>query len=175
MICLVGPCWIFGPFVPGFEHIVPEPDFKSFSTNGFIYALLRPDNTYFPTSPGFVDARDVAKAHIAALGSKPSLAVGRKRYVLMSPEHASYTAAINYIAEAHPEIKHRLADPDKAPNFAFETEVERKGLEDVVGFKADSYKSWKDTVLDTVDSLLAFERLWRDKGFEFEQPNVSVF
>lgn len=172
---LVSPCWIFGPFAPGFEHIIPVPDFKSFSTNSYIHALLRPDNAYYPLGPGIVDVRDVAKAHVLALDSAPSSDVGHKRYLVVSPHEASYSAFIKVIAENRPELRGRLADAGTAPSFTFPTDLERKGLEDVIGFKTGQYTSWTDTVLDTVDSIIALENLWKEKGYEIVQPEGSPF
>ncbi|KAJ7940759.1 hypothetical protein B0H13DRAFT_1849928 [Mycena leptocephala] len=62
-ITIFCPPWIFGPFAPGFEHIVPEPDFAAFSTNGLVYQLLRADNVNCNYSPGMLDVRDVAHPH----------------------------------------------------------------------------------------------------------------
>ncbi|KAJ7592594.1 hypothetical protein C8J56DRAFT_928987 [Mycena floridula] len=169
----LSPTWIFGPLVPGFEHIVPTPEFKALSTNGYIYALLRPDNTFYPGSSGVIDVRDVARAHVAALTSKPSSIVGRKRYTLVAPEVNSYAEALRFISEERPELRSRLADSTLAPNYTEIPKVERENLAEVVGVASDSYKTWKETVLDTIDSLVTLEKVWKEKGLKFEMPTES--
>lgn len=170
----MGPPWIYGPFAPGFEHFLPTPDFKTFSTNAYIYALLNPVNTHFPASASFVDVRDVAKAHIAALNSKPSSVVGRKRYALVSPEHLSYGDVIKLIAKERPHLRDRLMATE-APQFPPPPKVERQGLEDAVGFSPDAYTRWQDTILDTVDSLVGIEQIWKEKGLAFDMPTGAPF
>lgn len=148
----------------------PDPTLHSFSTNVFIYSLLRPDNIFYIPGEGVVDVRDVSRAHIAALTSTPSSVVGHKRYLVMSPHAASFSDAIEFISDERPELRNRLADSSKAPSFAIPQDkpMISKGLEDVVHFKHDSYKSWKETILDTVDSLVALENSWKAKGYDFD-------
>ncbi|KAJ7490466.1 hypothetical protein FB451DRAFT_1552180 [Mycena latifolia] len=55
------PPWIFGPFAPGFEEIVLEPDFTAFSTNDFVYQLLRADIRVPIVSPYPANFRDAIK------------------------------------------------------------------------------------------------------------------
>ncbi|KAJ7599413.1 hypothetical protein C8J56DRAFT_1094181 [Mycena floridula] len=174
-ITSLSPSWIFGPFIPGFEHLVPKPEFSSFSTNGYIYALLRPDNTFYPSSFGAVDVRDVARAHIAALSSKPATALNstHKRYTLVSPHVTSYAQALRFIAAERPQLRDRLASAESAPDYTGTRAVEREKLKDVVGITPESYKSWKETVLDAVDSLVALEQVWKDNGFLFNMPTES--
>lgn len=165
----MAPGWIFGPFAPGFDSIIPKPDptLNSFSTNGFIYALLNPENTHYISKPGIVDVRDVARAHIAALDSTHS-SIGHKRYLVVSPHTASFSDALKFIGNERPELRSRLADPSKAPSFTSETPMVSEGLERVVGFHRDSYKSWKETILDTVDTLVALENSWKEKGYDVD-------
>ncbi|KAJ7574071.1 hypothetical protein C8J56DRAFT_803516, partial [Mycena floridula] len=168
----LAPTWIFGPFIPGMERLVPKPDISSFSTNAYIYALLRPDNTYYPGSFGEVDVRDVARAHVAALHSKP---LNRKRYTLIAPTTTSYVEALRFIAAERPELRDRLASTEFAPDFTGTKEVERENLKDVVGIAPESYISWKDMVLAAVDSLVALEQIWRDNGHTIELPKGPPF
>ncbi|KAK0486603.1 hypothetical protein IW261DRAFT_804616 [Armillaria novae-zelandiae] len=107
-ISFVAPHYTFGPLAPGFEHMLLEPEYKALSTNGFIYALLRPDNVHFAVSPGAIDVRDAARAHLLALESPPTSAVGRKRSPLVSPYQSSYKDAIDIIAQERPELQDRL-------------------------------------------------------------------
>lgn len=171
----MGPSWIYGPFIPGFEHLLPTADLKPLSTNAYIYALLNPKNAYFPASAGFVDVRDVAKAHIAALNSKPSSVVGRKRYLLVSPEDLSYGDAIELIAKERPDLKERLVASTEAPQLSLPGGVERRGLEYAVGFAAEEYTPWQKTVLDTVDSLVGIEKIWKEKGLDISTVTKAPF
>jgi len=45
----------------------------------------------------------------------------------------------------------------------------------VTGVKVDSYYAWKDTVLDTIDSLLALEQEWVNQGYEVEIPALEEY
>jgi nucleoside-diphosphate-sugar epimerase len=116
-----------------------------------------------------VDVRDVAKMHILALKSKPSTVVGRKRFLITSPHTASYKAALEFIAAERPELKSRLGDPNKA-HVQPAADVERKKLEEAVGFAVGDYTPWKDTVVDAIDRLIDMENSWKAKGLEFEMP-----
>ncbi|KAK0220396.1 hypothetical protein IW262DRAFT_1020743 [Armillaria fumosa] len=166
-VTLVGPAYNFGSFAPGFEYLLPEPDLNALSTNGSIYALLRPGNTEFPGAPGAIDVRDAARAHALALQSPPSTEVGRKRFAIVSPHRSSYRDALTIIAKERPELKDRLADATLAPEWpSYTLPVEWQKIEDVLGLKADSFIPWEKTVLDAVDSLVRIEGLWKEKGFK---------
>ncbi|KAK0192981.1 hypothetical protein F5146DRAFT_526612 [Armillaria mellea] len=166
-ITLVGPPFNFGPFAPGFELLISEPNLHSLSTNESFYALLRPSFTDFVTLPGAIDVRDSARAHILALESRPSSEVGRKRFAVCSPDESSYKVALDIIAKERPQLKNRLADGSHAPEWpSYTLPVNWERLDYVLGLKADSFITWKQTVLDAVDSLLRTEELWKEKGFQ---------
>lgn len=174
-ISILGPGLTFGPFAPGFEQLLPEPNYTAFSSNAYFYALLRPDNVHFPVhlQNGAIDVRDVARAHLLALESPPA---PRKRFAIVSPHQSSYKTALETIAKERPALKHRLADPSKAPVWpSYTLNVNREKVEQVIGFKADSYIPWAQTVVETIDSLLAVERYWKAKGFHVEVPSTSPF
>ncbi|KAK0234592.1 hypothetical protein EDD85DRAFT_955422 [Armillaria nabsnona] len=172
-LSFVAPHYTFGPLAPGFEHMLLEPEYKAFSTNGFIYALLRPDNVHFAVFPGVIDVRDVARAHLLALESPPTSAVGTKRSPLVSPYQSSYKHAIEIIAKERLESKDRLVRPSKAPEWpSYMFQVDRELVEKQIGLKADSYIAWRDTVLDAVDSLVRVENIWKAKGFKVAVPDT---
>ncbi|KAF7969871.1 hypothetical protein HWV62_25653 [Athelia sp. TMB] len=159
-ITTVNPPFIFGPFAPGFS--VPEPNFSALSTAMYIYRLLDPAGGFPPC--GFVDVRDLARAHVAALAA-PRLPALRKRLLIASPYDFNWKDGAAYIAEQRPALKARLfADTSKAPEHA-NARFDLSRLEQVTGIKADSLKSWQATVLDTVDSLVSLENEWVSKGF----------
>ncbi|KAJ7363923.1 hypothetical protein DFH08DRAFT_730192 [Mycena albidolilacea] len=164
------PPWIFGPFSPGFEHIVPEPDFAAFSTNGFVYQLLRADNVNYNYSPGMLDVRDVARVHIAGLN--PLTADHPRRVPVISQYPNDWREAIRFISEARPELRARLADPSKAPVWTTPRAVDLAPVEKAFGIKLDSYKTWKETILDAVDRFIDLENQWKAKGLKFEVPTA---
>jgi hypothetical protein len=167
----VCPPWIFGPLAPGFEHIVPEPDFAALSTDGFIYQLLRADNVNYAYSPGVLDVRDVARIHIAGLN--PLTRDHPKRVPIVSPYSADFRDAIQYISDERPELRDRLADPSKAPVFpSYKLDVDLKPVEKAYGISLGSYKTWKETILDATDSFLHLEKQWTSKGFKVEVPTA---
>ncbi|KAJ6531133.1 NAD(P)-binding protein [Mycena capillaripes] len=170
-ITIFCPPWIFGPFAPGFEHIVPEPDFASFSTNGFVYQLLRADNKNYYYMPGLEDVRDIARTHIAGL--HPRTRDHPKRVPLVSPYQSDFRDAINYIAEARPELRERLADPNTVPRWPkYQLDVDLKPVEKSWGIELGSYKTWKETILDAVDRFIDIENQWKSKGLKFEVPTT---
>ncbi|KAF7975887.1 hypothetical protein HWV62_8297 [Athelia sp. TMB] len=159
-ITTLNPPFIFGPFAPGFS--VPEPNLQALSTTRHIYRLLDPAGGFPPC--GFVDVRDLARAHVAALNA-PRIPAVRKRLVIASPYDFNWKDGVAYIAEQRPALKSRLfADTSKAPEHA-NARFDLSRLEQVTGIKADSYKSWQATILDTVDSLVSLEKEWVNKGF----------
>jgi hypothetical protein len=45
----------------------------------------------------------------------------------------------------------------------------------MTGVKADSYYTWKETILDTIDSLLAVERSWVSQGYDIGIPALEDY
>ncbi|KAF7971605.1 hypothetical protein HWV62_20696 [Athelia sp. TMB] len=162
------PPFLYGPFAEGFS--LPTPYFEALSTSFYIYRLLTPAGA-FPAFAAYIDVRDLARAHVAALTAPPEATVGRKRIVIASPHAADFKAALETIAQERPELKDRLVDVAKMPQYPFlSLPVDLKRAEDVLGVKIDSYMSWKDTILSTVDSLMALENGWKAKGLTVEIP-----
>ena len=170
----VNPPYLFGPFAPGFR--IPKPDYGALSTNLFFYHLLSRKGRAFPSSPGSADVRDVARIHVEALSSPLEASVGRKRLPIASPYDGNYTEAVLFVADAHPELKDRLVDANSAPHFPVnKLPVDLKRVEDVTGVKVASYHTWKETVLDTMDSVLALEKGWVSEGYEVEIPALEDY
>lgn len=106
--------------------------------------------------PLTVDVRDVAKAHILALRAPPTSEVGQKRIAVVGPTF-SWKDAVEHLVVARPELKGRLPDTSEAQRMTVaSTDTSRS--RDVLGL--DPYIDWKKTVEDTVDSLLALEKVW---------------
>ncbi|KAH7913247.1 hypothetical protein BJ138DRAFT_1099614 [Hygrophoropsis aurantiaca] len=104
-ITTVLPPFLYGPFAPGFK--IPAPDFVALSTDLYIYQMLDP-NGKFPSYAAYMDVRDTAKVHVAALTSPPDSVIGHKRLLLSSVHELSYEAALKLIADKRPELKDRL-------------------------------------------------------------------
>ena len=165
---------LFGPFAPGFR--IPKPDYGTVSTNFHIYHFLTKKGRAFPSSAGCSDVRDVARIHVEALTSAPESSVGRKRLPIASPYDNNYRQAVEFVAEAHPELRDRLVDANTAPQFPVDKlPVDLKRVEDVTAVKVDSYHTWKETVLDTIDSLLALEKGWVSNGYKIEIPALEEY
>ncbi|KAJ7819905.1 hypothetical protein B0H14DRAFT_2519894 [Mycena olivaceomarginata] len=170
-ITIFCPPWIFSPFAPGFEHIVPTPDFAAFSTNGFVYQLLRAENTNYHYSPSVLNVRDVARAHIAGL--HPLTRDHLKCMPIVSPYDADFRDAIRYISEARPELCSRLTDLGTVPVWpSYKLAVDLKPVEEAFGIERGSYKTWRETILDAVDRFLDLEKQWKSKGLDFEVPSA---
>lgn len=121
---------------------------------------------------GYIDVRDVARAHVGALTSPPSSVVGRKRVVMSSPYGLSYKAAIELIRNQRPGLKDRLLNPLSAPKFPRDDlPVDLKRAAILTGVEVDSYIPWEQTILETVDDLMRFELDWVSKGFYVQIPS----
>jgi nucleoside-diphosphate-sugar epimerase len=153
----------------------PEPTYTSFSTNFRIYAFLKRRATEWIRRRTFVDVRDVAKAHILALTSKPSSELGpggarRKRFVLVAPDSASIRSGLTILKEKRGSVvEGRLADIDTVQDVPPREEglrYYREELGEIVGFKEEMYKKWEETIVDAVDSILEIENIWKEKGFK---------
>ena len=71
-----------------------------------IYNLLFPNGVYLPR-PDYVDFRDVARAHVGALNSKPDKN-NRKRILLTSPHGLTLKDILDIIKKEHPELERRF-------------------------------------------------------------------
>lgn len=114
----------------------------------------------------------MARAHVGALTSPPPSLVGRKRVIIASPYGLSYKTAIELIRTQRPGLKDRLVDPLTAPIFArdnLSVDLERVAV--LTGVAMDSYIPWEQTVLETVDDLVMFEREWIRKGNHIHIPS----
>ncbi|KAF5365219.1 hypothetical protein D9758_005449 [Tetrapyrgos nigripes] len=171
-ITMICPPFIYGPSPPGYEEFMSEPDPAPLGSNTHIYALIGGKNCEIPAFPGYADLGDVARAHMLALHSIHQSAVSDrkiKRLAFASPNPSSWREALKYIAEERPKLKDRLTSPDKVPVLEehYVKGVEFERLEEVLGFKRSEFKTWKETVLESVDSFLKIEEGWRSRGLEF--------
>jgi nucleoside-diphosphate-sugar epimerase len=153
----IHPSYVYGPFGTGQVYNSPAT-----GTNEFIFALIagepdRPVPGYDPAiraPPLHVDVRDVARAHVLAL--KVPASDTPKRFIL-STSTFTWTEAIEFIAQARPELKGRLPvitgkEPPVPPSATLDTSATGAIL------RLKSFVKWQDTVLDTIDDLLRAEK-----------------
>jgi nucleoside-diphosphate-sugar epimerase len=157
-VTTIHPSYVYGPVGTGQVYNAPAT-----GTNQLIYGLIagapdRPVNGYDPTlraPPLHVDVRDVARAHVLALKVPPS-ADEPKRFIVSSSRF-TWKEAIEFIAQAKPELKGRLpvitGKEPPVPPFAI---LDTSATENILGLR--NYVEWQDTVLDTIDDLLQIEK-----------------
>jgi len=147
-----------------------EPGTQSFSTNAHLYTLITNNDSNISASlPGYIDLRDIARAHVLAVESNSQSNGKPKRLAIGSPHNNNFKDTLKYIAEERPELKDRLIKPEKAPNQTGGSPlegIEYERLERVIGFKKGEFRSWKETILDTVDGFVKLEESWKSRGFK---------
>ncbi|KAG6852694.1 hypothetical protein C0991_009840 [Blastosporella zonata] len=167
-ITTLNPPYLYGPLAETFT--VPTGNYSALSTALYIYRFLTPDGE-FMSSAGHADVRDIAHAHVLALTSPPTSAVGRKRILIASPHHFHPKATIELIAESRPELKARLTKKTP-PEYAYDRiPVDFKRIEEVLGMSKDDFHTVEETMIETVNSLLALEQQWVAEGHEIRIPS----
>jgi nucleoside-diphosphate-sugar epimerase len=161
-ITTICPPFIYGPFQPLALPIAPG-DFHGLASNVLVYSFLNPKGSY-PPNPGYIDIRDLAKAHVGALASRP--VTGRKRVLFSSPHSFNYATLVDLIKKERPELTERLiAKPPPVQSYDKYT-VDLDRAEEVLGFKKDSYTPFEKTFLESVDSVLELEKRWIEQGYK---------
>ena len=155
----IHPSYVYGPLGSGQVYNTPAT-----GSNQLIYGLVagapdRPVSGYDPTlraPPLHVDVRDVARAHVLALKVPPS-ADEPKRFIVSSSRF-TWKEAIEFIAQARPELKGRLpvitGKEPPVPPFAM---LDTSATANILGLR--NYVKWQDTILDTIDDLLRVEKV----------------
>ncbi|EIN05747.1 NAD(P)-binding protein [Punctularia strigosozonata HHB-11173 SS5] len=151
-ITAVLPPFFYGPFAPG-HKVVQGVRKWDLSTNSFIYAFLKPDGPFPPSR--YIDVRDSARSLI--LGLKTSPGTKRKRVLVCPTPGIDWKESTEYLLQQRPELKGRIADPAKAPPID-EFRITDNNLQEILHF--GEFIPWKQTLLDTVDSLLKLEKEW---------------
>lgn len=97
----------------------------------------------------WVDVRDVALAHVRAIEVPEA---GGQRF-FVTGGYLSNKEIVDIIREAHPNFESKLPPKDSPSDFPADIYgINNKKSLEVLGIK---YRSLKQTVSDTVDSLLA--------------------
>ena len=164
----VVPPFFYGPFAPSYRN--PDASIRLLSTNAFVYMGLMSPQGYPPPTEDpigrWIDVRDVALACVLALTAPPSSApgIGRKR-LLISGEWFSFGDTVDHLAVVRPELKTRLSQRAKEyPREEDRTLVDNARAKEVLGLS--KLRTWKETIPETVDSLLALEKDWNSKGLK---------
>ncbi|KAA8908888.1 hypothetical protein TRICI_004701 [Trichomonascus ciferrii] len=156
----VNPPSVFGPCL----QKVNKPDQLN-TSNKIIYDLLhskagdttRPEGGYNL----WVDNRDVALAHVLAI-EKTDVSAGKRWF--MTPGYYHPQDVLDIINENFPELKGKLAVGQKIDHTERE-ETYEKELSKVDNSKTARetgiiYHNFKDTIVDTVSSLLQLDKQW---------------
>lgn len=97
---------------------------------------------------GWVDVRDLALAHVKAIEVPEA---GGKRFFITEGIFSNKQLA-DVLRETHPELRSKLPSEDAKDDFPYGAfELDNTRSKEVLGIK---YKSLKETVKDTADSLL---------------------
>ena len=152
------PPAIFGPFVPHFPN---SQNRTALGTNDFVYTLLtggpEGQNTYPPVAIGhMVDVRDVAKAHVQALSVSPVSAINKR--LLISSGTFTWKATADLIRTARPELASRLPSESAQAVMQTNAPMDVSLAAKVIGMSENSYIRWEDTMLATIDAVVAWEK-----------------
>ncbi|KAI5117065.1 hypothetical protein M0805_006787 [Coniferiporia weirii] len=155
----INPPFLMGPYIPG---VVPSGP-TDIGTNRFLYRLIAgpPGRTLPPLlSPHYLDVRDCARAHIAAL-STPKAPPGsqRTKRFLVIAGAVTWRTVTEWLYETRPELRERLPDVSGGiylPETMSENDV--GPAERALGMR--EYIHWKKMVQDGVDDFLVLHEKW---------------
>jgi nucleoside-diphosphate-sugar epimerase len=107
-----------------------------------IYNLLFPTGVYMPR-PDYVDFRDVARAHIGALNSKPDKN-NRKRIVVTSPHGMTHKQVLDLIKKEHPELERRFIS-SPAPEFQHQRlDADFERIKEITGMRKEDFHTLEE-------------------------------
>ncbi|KAF4621194.1 hypothetical protein D9613_000269 [Agrocybe pediades] len=170
-VTVFNPPFLYGPLAPIHLPIVPG-DYISLSTSLMVYNLISPDGAY-PPRPAYVDVRDTASAHVqAALRSISPSESPRKRVIFSSPHGFVLKDVLELIRKARPELAGRIISKAPVPEFEIDRyDLDWARIEEVTGLKKEDLHTLEETILDTIDDMLALEKEWEAWGYVLP-PNV---
>jgi len=152
-VTLVLPPVVIGPFVPNFP--LTKEGGRPLGTLDYLHPIL--SNKYPDSVHGYlVDVRDVAKAHILSLSAPP--AKDQDKRFLVLGKHFTWKEVGDVIRRGRPELASRLPGTDDTHVAQFDAPLDTSLTEELLGFSADVYTPWEQTVLDSIDQILAWEK-----------------
>jgi len=159
-VIILLPPYIYGPLAPAQVVTVPQ---TTLSTNRHIYSLIRRPTPAYPPAlaPLTVDVRDVARAAVLALEAKLPHA-GEQRRILLWGSSFTWKQAVQHLASVRPELKGRLVDGGE-PEMEEEqptARLDNSQAKELLGL--NEFIGWKQTVEDTVDTILKREHTWTE-------------
>lgn len=142
------PPMTFGP------PVHPVSDISQLNeSNATLWQVARGQDLPTARVPFWIDGRDLARAHVEAL-LRPE--AGNKRYTITAPERFSYQAAADII-EAHFDwAKGKVRRPDVRQEIDDSYDLDGHTVADELGL---SYRSFEDSVVDTIQKALAIGNL----------------
>ncbi|KAJ5666962.1 hypothetical protein N7462_011371 [Penicillium macrosclerotiorum] len=146
-IATINPPLVFGPIV----HYLNSLDAINTSNQrmrnliqGQMKEKIAPTGTFL-----YVDVRDVALAHVRAIEVPEA---GGQRF-FVTAGFFSNKDIVDIVRETHPELDSKLPPNDSPSDFPSDIyEIDNSKSKEVLGIK---YRSFKETVSDTISSLLA--------------------
>ncbi|KAF4620576.1 hypothetical protein D9613_000271 [Agrocybe pediades] len=150
-VTVINPPFLYGPLAPIHLPVAPG-DYISLSTALMVYNLISPDGTY-PPEPAYTDSP-------------------RKRVVFASPHGVVFKDVLDMIRNARPELAGRIISKGSVPEFEIDRyHVDFGRIEEIVGLKKEDFHTLEETLLDTIDDMLALEKEWVSQGYVLP-PNV---
>ncbi|KZP19343.1 NAD(P)-binding protein [Athelia psychrophila] len=152
-LVVLNPPMIYGPAL---QDAATSPASLNTSAS-MIYQLFSGKLTAIPDDrlPLFVDVRDVAKAHVLAL--QQDSASGAR--IPLCGGGFTWAQAVDELNATRPELRSRLVPqgtgnpaPSTMATVSTRAAAEKLGLKEFIG--------WKQSLSDTVDSLLELEKKW---------------
>lgn len=146
-IATINPPLVFGPVVPYLNSLDAVNTSNLRMKNiiqGQIKEQLAPTGVFL-----WVDVRDVALAHVRAIEVPEA---GGQRF-LVTAGHFTNKAIVDVIRETHPELESKLPPKNSPSDLPADIYgIDNSRSVNVLGFE---YRSLKQTVPDTISSLLA--------------------
>ena len=103
-----------------------------------------------------VDVRDVAKAHVQALSVSPISGINKR--LLISSGSFTWKVTADLIRTARPELASRLPSESAQAVMQTNAPMDVRLADKVIAMSEDSYISWEDTMLATIDAVVAWEK-----------------
>ncbi|TFY78624.1 hypothetical protein EWM64_g5384 [Hericium alpestre] len=158
-VSTVIPPWCIGPISP--HSYNPAEAMKTYS-NRVIYDMIngfegRPWQEYVERHkdyiPIFVHISDIARAHVLAVESAPSPMIKR---IVVSGGQLYLSDAARHIAKVRPQLKDRLPVVGESfRDIRTHVKVDASSAGKILGM--GPYKSWQETVEETVDNILSVQ------------------
>ena len=161
----VAPPVFLGPLTPEFLESTKPGEATALSSAIFIYNFLTgPPLVAGRLTYGYVDVRDVARAVVAAIDPKVP---GNHRLLLSSLPWFDNGDIPGHIATIRPDLKDRLIKGESSEWKQFIAEDEIRKAVEVLGL--GELTPWKKTVEDSLESILAMEKVWKEKGVDVDE------